>query len=168
MVVPGPPSFLADGMMALPPLTTARNGAPAEQVAQLLAGLDQLLQVLHEAARERVLDHRHRRHLAQRLLEPAAAVLLDLLDHRHQLADLHQCPPAAGPCPLTTSAARVAGGVLRLRPILICPSMRIMDTPKRSPTCSASSAVRPWEPIGASTMQRSASRPGAITPVGSL
>src|SRR5438270_3429357 len=29
MVVPGPPSFFADGMMALPPPTAARRGAPS-------------------------------------------------------------------------------------------------------------------------------------------
>src|SRR6185369_1848984 len=29
MAVPGPPSFLADGMMALPPPTAARSGAPS-------------------------------------------------------------------------------------------------------------------------------------------
>ena len=59
-----------------------------------------------------------------------------------------------------TSAARAAGGVLRLRPIRICPSMSTMEIPKRSPARSASSAVPPTEPIGASTTQQSASRPG--------
>ena len=29
MVAPGPPSFFADGMMAMPPPTAARNGAPS-------------------------------------------------------------------------------------------------------------------------------------------
>ena len=29
MAVPGPPSFLADGMMALPPPTAARKGVPS-------------------------------------------------------------------------------------------------------------------------------------------
>src|SRR5215831_14957533 len=39
-----------------------------------------------------------------------------------------------------------------------------MEMPKRSPAVRAWSAVVPTDPTGASTMQRSASRPGSITP----
>ena len=85
--------------------------AAAEQVAQLLAGLDQLLQVVDEAARERVLDHRDRGHLPDRLLDAPAAVLVDLLHHREQLADFHQWPPAdRGPAGLALDHLRRARG----------------------------------------------------------
>ena len=144
------------------------HGAAAEEIAQLLSGLDQLLQILDEAPGEGVLDHGNRRHLLDGPGRLAPAVLVDLLHHREHLADSHQWPPPAGPCPLTTSAARAAGGVFRLRPILICPSMSTIEIPKRSPALNASRAVLPTEPTGASTIHRSASRPFAMTPTGRL
>src|SRR3990170_274165 len=142
------------------------GSASPEKIPELLARLDQLLQILHEAPRERILDHRHRGDLPNGPRRRLPPVLENVLRHRHELANFHQCPPADGPWPFTTSAARIAGGVFRLRPILICPSMRIIEMPQRSPAFRAASAVLPTDPVGASTMQRSASRPGAITPTG--
>src|SRR5207247_2751803 len=52
--------------------------------------------------------------------------------------DVHaQWPPVAGPGPLTTSAARAAGAVLRPRPILILPSIKPPQIPGTSPPRSA-------------------------------
>ena len=74
-------------------------------------------------------------------------------------------PPTDGP--LTTSAARPAGAVFRLRPMSGAPSTRTIEIPNRSPLASAPSAVSATEPTGASTMHRSAARPGAMMPVSS-
>ena len=64
------------------------GGFLREQGAELLAGVHQRRQVVHEATGERVLEHGHRRRLAHRPPGVAAAVAQDLLDDRHQLADL--------------------------------------------------------------------------------
>src|SRR5882724_1247249 len=89
MVAPGLPSFFADGMMALPPPTASRNGAAAEEVAQLLARLDQLLEILDVASREGVLDHRDGSDLLDGPGDFLAAVFVDLLHDRQHLSDFH-------------------------------------------------------------------------------
>src|SRR6059058_4951582 len=146
MPVPGPPSFFADGMIALPPPTAARSGAELgmqqrrsvlvfplladdgrlavglrggaerlrrllrEQRAQLLAGIDEWRQIVHEAPGERVLEHDHRGGLAHRALGLAAAVAQDLFDHRDHLADLHHVSVSSRAAARTSS-----GGALRSR-----------------------------------------------------
>src|SRR5437773_2508644 len=98
-----------------------------------------------------------RRHIAARAEGVAVAA---------ERLDVHaQWPPPAGPCPLTTSAARAAGGVLRLRPTVLLPSIRTIEIPGRSPAASAASAPWPTPPVGASQMTRSASRPSASVPL---
>src|SRR3989454_4102271 len=108
-----------------------------------------------------VVRRRHyRRHVAARADGVAVAA---------EGPDVHaQCPPTAAPWPLTTSAARAAGGVLRLRPIVTLPSIRTIEIPGRSPAASADSASVPTEPVGASQTTRSASRPSASVPTPSL
>src|SRR5438034_3615964 len=101
-----------------------------------------------------------RRHIAARAEGVAVAA---------ERLDVHaQWPPPAGPCPLTTSAARAAGGVLRLRPMVILPSISTIEIPGRSPALRADNASHATLPVGASQMTRSASRPSAMTPTLSL
>ena len=62
-------------------------------------------------------------------------------------------------------AARAAGGVFRLRPIITAPSIRTIEIPGRSPRASASNAVVAPEPTGASHSTMSAARPATSAPV---
>src|SRR5256886_13201723 len=122
---------------------------------------------------------RSRAHRIETLLALGADLVVRRRDDRRHIAaraegvavaaerlDVHaQWPPPAGPCPLTTSAAPAPGGVLRLRPTVILPSIRTIAIPGRSPAASADSASRPTPPVGASQMTRSASRPSASVPL---
>src|SRR5436190_9765011 len=56
-----------------------RRGAAADELAQLLARLDQLLEILYVASREGVLDHRHGGDLLDRLGSLLSTVFVDLL-----------------------------------------------------------------------------------------
>src|SRR5207247_9101093 len=86
-----------------------------------------------------VVRRRHdRRHVAARA--DGVAVATERLDAHAQ------CPPTAAPWPLTTSAARAAGGVLRLRPIVTLPSIRPLEIPGTPAAASADGPTVPTDP----------------------
>ena len=88
------------------------------------------------------------------------------LHHRDQLPDAHQCPPPPGPIPLTTSAARAAGGVFRLRPILHLPIDQHHRDAEEVSRPERLARGLPHRADGRVHDARSASRPGSITPTG--
>src|SRR6185437_12498028 len=73
---------------------------------------------------------------------------------------VNQCP--------TTSATFSAGGVLRLRWVRTMPSMMVMLTPGRSPSCTLSRMFLPGECCALSMMTKSAERPISIRPQSSV
>src|SRR5262245_22496965 len=91
-----------------------RHCAASEEVAQFLAGLHQLLEILDKAPGKGILDHRDGRNLLYRPRGPLAAILEDFLDHRQHFSDAHELflstqnfscsPPALFVPPRTGSA----------------------------------------------------------------